>query len=107
MAEALVRRGLEVSLVERAPQVMVTLDPDMGALVSEALMAVGVTLYREESLQSFEVDKGRVQAVVTDKRTLPTDMVILGMGGRPTAALAKESGIELGEKGAIAGNERQ
>jgi len=107
MAEALVRRGLEVALVERAPQVMVTLDPDMGGLVSEALMAVGVTLYREESLQSFEVDKDRVQAAVTDKRTLPADMVILGMGVRPNAALAQEAGIPLGERGAIMVDERQ
>jgi NADPH-dependent 2,4-dienoyl-CoA reductase/sulfur reductase-like enzyme len=106
MAEALVRRGLEVALVERTPQVMNTLDPDMGELVSEALMAVGVQLYREESLQGFETSKGRLQAVTTDKRTLPADMVILGMGVRPNAALAKESGIELGEKGAIAVNER-
>jgi NADPH-dependent 2,4-dienoyl-CoA reductase/sulfur reductase-like enzyme len=107
MAEALIRRGLEVSLVERAAQVMVTLDPDMGALVSEALMAVGVTLYREESLQGFEVKDGRVQGVVTDQRTLPADIVILGMGVRPNTALAEQTGIPLGEKGAITVNERQ
>jgi NADPH-dependent 2,4-dienoyl-CoA reductase/sulfur reductase-like enzyme len=107
MAEALIRRGLEVSLVERATQVMVTLDPDMGALVSEALMAVGVTLYREESLEGFEVEDDRVQGVVTDKRTLPADLVILGMGVRPNTVLAEQAGIPLGEKGAITVNERQ
>jgi NADPH-dependent 2,4-dienoyl-CoA reductase/sulfur reductase-like enzyme len=106
MAEALVRRGMEVALVERAPQVMLTLDPDMGELVSEALMAVGVKLYREESLQGFEVGKGLVQAVVTDKRTLPADIVILGMGVRPNTTLAQETAIALGEKGAIAVNDR-
>jgi NADPH-dependent 2,4-dienoyl-CoA reductase/sulfur reductase-like enzyme len=106
MAEALVRRGIEVSLVERAPQVMTTLDPDMGELVSEALMAVGVTLYREESLEGFEVSDGRVQAVVTDQRTLPADMVILGMGVRPNARLAEGAGIQLGEKGAIQVDDR-
>jgi len=106
MAEALIRRGMEVALVERAPQVMVTLDPDMGAMVSEALMAVGVALYREESLQGFEVSKGRLQAVVTDKRTLPADIVILGMGVRPNATLIQGTTIALGEKGAIAVNER-
>ena len=107
MAEALVRRGMEVSLVERAEQVMLTLDPDMGALVSEALMAVGVTLYREESLKGFEVKDGRVQGVVTDQRTLPADIVILGMGVRPNTALAKGAGIALGERGAIVVDERQ
>jgi NADPH-dependent 2,4-dienoyl-CoA reductase/sulfur reductase-like enzyme len=106
MAEAFVRRGMEVTMVERAPQVMLTLDPDMGELVSEALTAAGVTLYREESLQGFEADKGRVQAVVTDKRTVPADIVILGMGVRPQATLAQGTSIALGEKGAIVVNER-
>jgi len=88
MAEALILRKLEVSLVERGPQVMNTLDPDMGKLVSDALMNVGVTLYREESLESFEVNNGNVSGVVTDKRTLPADLVILGMGVKPNSDLA-------------------
>lgn len=106
MAEALVLRGLEVALIDRSPQVMGTLDVDMGALVSEALRNVGVTLYLEESLEGFEVVGERVQAVVTDRRTLPADVVILGMGVQPNAALADEAGIPLGEQGAIRVNER-
>jgi len=101
MAEALILRGLQVSLVQRGPQVMGTLDPDMGALVSEALRDVGVTLYLEESLTGFEAENGRVTAVVTDRRSLPADIVILGMGVRPASGLAKEAGIPLGVKGAI------
>ena len=106
MAEALVLRGLEVSLVEKLPQVMGTLDPDMGALVSDALRKIGVALYIEESLQSFDVQHGRVQAVVTDQRTLPADLVILGLGVRPNSTLAAEAKIPLGEKGGIKVNER-
>jgi NADPH-dependent 2,4-dienoyl-CoA reductase/sulfur reductase-like enzyme len=106
MAEALILRGLEVSLVERMPQVMGTLDPDMGALVSDALRHIGVTLYLEEALQSFAVERGRVQAVVTDQRTLPADVVILGLGVRPNSSLAGEAEIPLGEKGAVRVNER-
>jgi NADPH-dependent 2,4-dienoyl-CoA reductase/sulfur reductase-like enzyme len=101
MAEALVLRGMDVSLIERAAQVMNTLDPDMGCLVSEALMNIGVRLYRDESLEGFEVKRGRVKAVVTDKRSLSADIVILGMGVRPNSELAKEAGIPLGERGAI------
>ena len=106
MAEALVSRGLEVALIDRSPQVMGTLDADMGALVSQALRNVGVTLYLEESLEGFEVDDQRVQAVVTDRRTLPADVVILGMGVKPNAALAEAAGIPLGELGAIRVDER-
>ena len=101
MAEALILRKLEVSLVERAPQVMNTLDPDMGELVSDALMNVGVTLYREESLEGFEAKNGRVSGVVTDKRTLPADLVILGMGVKPNSNLAEQAGIPLGFKDSI------
>ena len=106
MAEALVRQGLEVSLINRAPQVMVTLDYDMGALVSQALRNLGVSLYLEETLTAFETKDGKVTGVVTDKRTLPTDIVILGLGVRPNTALAAAAGIPLGEKGAIRVNER-
>ena len=106
MAEALVRHGLEVSLISRPSQVMGTLDHDMGALVSQALRDLGVSLYLEEALTAFETKDGKVTGVVTDKRTLPTDIVVLGLGVRPNTALAAAAGIPLGEKGAIRVNER-
>jgi len=106
MAEALVRHGLQVCLIDRSAQVMGTLDEDMGALVSQALREVGVTLYLEEALTEFKTTDGKVSAVVTNKRTLPADIVILGLGVRPNTALAAAAGIPLGEKGAIRVNER-
>jgi NADPH-dependent 2,4-dienoyl-CoA reductase/sulfur reductase-like enzyme len=106
MAEALVMRGLDVSLVERGVQVMNTLDPDMGSLVSDALVEAGVNLYREEAFEAFEVADGRVKAVVTNKRTLPADMVILGLGVRPNTELAAKAGIPLGVRNAIRVNDR-
>jgi NADPH-dependent 2,4-dienoyl-CoA reductase/sulfur reductase-like enzyme len=105
MAEALVLRDMDVSLVEMAEQVMNTLDPDMGVLVSEALMEVGVKLYRRETLQGFESKNGKVSAVVTDQRTLPADLVVLGIGVKPNTALAGEAGIPLGVKGSIVVND--
>lgn len=106
MAEALILRGLKVCLVERADEVMNTLDPDMGALVSSALEEVGVRLYRRESLQGFDIRDNRVQAVITDQREIPADMVILGMGVRPNTSLAKQAGIPLGEKDAVKVSDR-
>ena len=106
MAEALVRHGLEVTLVDRSPQAMGTLDHDMGALVSQALRDFGVTVHLEESLLEFVTTAGKVTGIVTDKRSLPADIVILGLGVRPNTALAEAAGIPLGEKGAIRVNER-
>jgi NADPH-dependent 2,4-dienoyl-CoA reductase/sulfur reductase-like enzyme len=106
MAEALVLRGLEVSLVEQAAEVMNTLDPDMGALVSKALEETGVKLYRRETLQGFDHQDNNVRSVITDQREIPADMVILGMGVRPNTVLAKEAGITIGEKDAVKVNDR-
>jgi len=102
MAEALVRRGLEVSLIDRTEQPMgMALDADMGALVGRALGAVGVTLHMGERVEGFDADDGRVRAVRTPRRTLPADLVVLGTGVRPDSRLAGESGIAIGETGGI------
>jgi NADPH-dependent 2,4-dienoyl-CoA reductase/sulfur reductase-like enzyme len=106
MAEALVMRGLQVSLVERAQAVMTSLDPDMGDLVSQAMRDVGVTLYLDESVQGFDARDGRVTGVNTNRRTLPADLVILGIGTRPNVSLARGAAIPLGRTGAIKVNPR-
>jgi len=106
MAESLIMRDIDVSLVEQAPQVMNTLDTDMGALVSDALIGIGINLFREETYQGIEVANGRVRAVVTNRRTIPADIVILGLGVRPNTEIAEHAGIELGIRKAIKVNDR-
>ncbi len=106
MAEALLIRGLKVSLVNRGAQVMNTLDPDMGAIVSEAIRKLGVTLHLDEELVSFGITDSCVTSVVTKKQTILTDIIVLGMGTSPNTAFLKGSKIELGAKGAIKVNAR-
>jgi NADPH-dependent 2,4-dienoyl-CoA reductase/sulfur reductase-like enzyme len=106
MAENLVRRGIGVTLVEKTPQVMNTLDPDMASLLLKPLEEAGLKLYLNESLKSLEVRGGEVRGVVTDRRTLPADFVILGLGVRPNSALAREAGISVGQTGGIKVNAR-
>lgn len=105
MAEALLMRGLEVSMIDMLPEVMGTLDTDMGALVGQSLRDAGVNLYLEEKLVAFEEEDGCLKAVVTDKQTLACDIAILGIGVRPNTKLAGDAGVRLGEKGAIKVNE--
>lgn len=101
MAEAMVRRGLDVSLVEMAPQPMLTLDPDMGSVVADAMRELGISLYLGEGVEGFELDGGRVRVVVTTNRSLPADIVVLGLGVRPNSVLAEEAGIPVGPTGGI------
>lgn len=101
MAEALLIRGLKVCLINRGKQVMNTLDPDMGEIVSDAMRKLGVTLHLGEELVSFDVEGNCIKAVVTNKQSIPADIVVLGMGTSPNTAFLKGSKIELGVKGAI------
>lgn len=96
MAEAFVQRGLDVAVVDQAPQPMTLLDEDMGALIADAMRSMGMSLYMGEAVTGFETRDGAVTAVVTAERTLPADIVVLGLGGRPNTDLAREAGIELG-----------
>jgi NADPH-dependent 2,4-dienoyl-CoA reductase/sulfur reductase-like enzyme len=104
-AEALVNRGVPTAMVEAGPQVMGRIDPDMGELVSQAVRDIGVALHTQEPVEAIEGD-GRVQAVRTSARTLPADLVVLGLGTRPAVGLAVAAGIGLGPSGAIAVNPR-
>src|SRR5438034_990528 len=76
-AEALVYRGIPTAMVVRGPEVMNTLDPDMGALVGQALRDAGVELHSNEKVEAIEGD-GRVRAVRTAAGTLEADLVVLG-----------------------------
>jgi NADPH-dependent 2,4-dienoyl-CoA reductase/sulfur reductase-like enzyme len=99
-AEALVYRGIPTSLVERGPEVMNRIDPDMGGLVTQALRDAGVEVFTDEKVEAIEGDD-RVRAVRTAGRTLPADLVVLGLGSRPSTRLAREAGIAIGQTGAI------
>ena len=102
MAEAMVRRGLPVTVVDRAPEPMSTLDPDMGALVREAMEGMGIAVLTGTPVTGFETGLGgRVSGVVTGGGTLPADLVVLGLGVRPASELARAAGLPLGEHGGV------
>jgi NADPH-dependent 2,4-dienoyl-CoA reductase/sulfur reductase-like enzyme len=106
MAEALLNRNCAVSLIDMLPQVMGTLDPDMAELVGDGLRNAGVTLYLGEKLEGFEESDGKIKGVRTDKRSVPADIAILGLGVRPNTKLAEEAGIPLGFKKSIKVDDR-
>jgi NADPH-dependent 2,4-dienoyl-CoA reductase/sulfur reductase-like enzyme len=102
MAEAFVQRGAAVTVVEQAPEVMRTLDADMGAIVRAAMERQGVEVRVGVGVEG--VGDGVVH---TSDGDLKTDLVVLGLGVQPNSELAAEAGIELGAGGAISVNRRQ
>ena len=106
MAEALAAHGVELAVIEMLPQVLPNLDAEMAAHAQEALARQGVALRLGRAVQAFE-GCGRVEWVVAGEERLPADVVILSIGVRPSAALAKEAGIPLGHTGAVRVDDRQ
>ncbi|MEU7755512.1 FAD-dependent oxidoreductase [Micromonospora sp. NPDC049171] len=101
IAEALIQRGLSVTLVEAGSQPMATVDGDMAELVAEAMRGLGVTIRTDLPVTGLEQRDGRVSSVVTAEGPIPADVVVLGLGVRPNTALAKAAGFPIGPTGGI------
>lgn len=99
-AEALVQCGCRVTMVEMLPQILRMLDWEMAHLVERHLEAHGVKVMTNTKVTAFE-GEGKVAGVITSQGRLPADMVILGIGVRPNAELARAAGLQIGSTGAI------
>ena len=104
-AENLAESGVQVTLVERLPQVMPTLDADMAVLAASELKRNGVTLRLGVGIAGFETGDS-FAALLDQGERLPCDLCVLALGVAPDTALAREAGLELAEKGALVVNER-
>ncbi|CAN5377552.1 FAD-dependent oxidoreductase [soil metagenome] len=102
MAENLVRRGVQVTIVEMLSQVMAPLDPEMAAMVEKHLEAQGVKLCLSEGVSGFASNGfGGLEVETQSGRRHEADLVILAIGVRPETALAKAAGLEIGARGGI------
>jgi NADPH-dependent 2,4-dienoyl-CoA reductase/sulfur reductase-like enzyme/rhodanese-related sulfurtransferase len=102
MVEALRHRGLDVTLVEMADQIMPPLDPEMAELLLRELKANGVTVHLSSGAKSFAASPAAVAATLGDATVIEADLVLVGVGVRPEVRLAKEAGLDLGSTGGIA-----
>lgn len=98
VAENLVRRGLEVTVLEMQPQVLAPLDPEMAAPLAAHLEENGVRLVLGDGLARIDADR---TVRTTNGLTLPADLVVLALGAAPNTALAARVGLETGARGAL------
>ncbi len=102
MAEAFVRRGSKVTMVDAAAQPMRTMDPDLGAKVAGAVRRFGVDLRCGVQVQGFTG-----ATVHTSEGDVAADLVVLGLGVAPRSQLGIDAGLAAGARGAIAVDHRQ
>lgn len=101
MAEALIERGLEVSLIEAQKQVFMPFDAEMATIIHKQLALQGVDLKLECKLESLHQNGETLEASLATGEKLSCDMVILAIGVRPETKLAIEAGLTIGERGGI------
>lgn len=101
MAEQLHHLGKEVTVVELQDQVLPQLDIEMARPVLKALRNQGIQVHLSDGVQAFEHDQGRIRATLQSGLSVETDMVILSIGVRPESQLARDAGLELGDRGHI------
>lgn len=97
MAEALHARGIEVTVVEQAPQVMILMDPEFGAMIKSGLEEKGIIVKTNAGLSSVS----EKNVALSDGTTVEADMVLLSIGVRPELTLAKSAGLEIGPSGGL------
>jgi NADPH-dependent 2,4-dienoyl-CoA reductase/sulfur reductase-like enzyme len=110
MADALTVRGLQVTQMEQLPEVLPTIDPELGTLVHAELAGHGVQVLTGTTVRAItraqpgQAGRLAVQAATPDGSavTCMTDMVLVVVGVRSETTLAADAGATLGAKGAIA-----
>ncbi len=107
MTENLVHRGLDVTLVEMGDQILGPLDKEMARMVEGYLEKHGVNVVLNDGAAEFrQAPSGALEVHTGSGAIYPADIVVLGIGVRPDTALAKQAGLEIGERGGIRTDEQ-
>ena len=102
MAENLIHRGFEVTLLQRGNQVLGPLDEENARIVEAYMKKHGVNIVLGDGATAFKQGtKGGIEVETESGKNYPADVVILAIGVRPDSTLAKMAGLEIGERGGI------
>jgi NADPH-dependent 2,4-dienoyl-CoA reductase/sulfur reductase-like enzyme len=109
MAEALTIRGLEVTQLQRGPEVLSTLDLELGSLVHDELTRNGVDVVTGARVEAVTRADGRLAVTGRDgdgSFTRTADLVLVVVGVRPNTSLLTDAGATTGPGGAVMVDER-
>lgn len=100
VAENLAAKGVKVSVIDMAEQILPGFDPEMAAYAERHLADHGIACFTGAKLEEI-IGGEKVEKIRTDKRAMKADAVVLSLGIRPNTAFLAGSGIELAPGGTI------
>lgn len=101
IAEALVRRGFDATVIDRSPQVLGSLDADMAALVQRRMEDFGIRVRLGETFTEARGLGGSSVAVVCERGVYETEVLVIATGAQPSVAMARAAGCRVGPSGAL------
>lgn len=101
VAENLADMGIDVTVVQRSDHVLPPLDRDMAADVHHVLRSHGIRLVLSDALEGFETVDGLKVCLRSGER-IDADLAVVALGVVPDTGIARDAGLDLGVKGAIA-----
>ncbi len=105
MAENLVHRGIQTTVVELANQILPPWDAEMVSPIADHLRAKGVQLVLSDAAEAIEPQNGQLHLRLRSGEQLTADFVVLSVGVRPENKLALDAELEVGPRGGIRVNE--
>ncbi len=97
MVEALVKKGIKVSVVEMMPHVMAIMEAEIAGFIQQEMLSYGVEILTNKAVSEI----GRNSVTLNEGTTINADMVLMSIGVRPTLKLAQEAGLAIGEAGGL------
>lgn len=104
VAENLVRRNIDVTIVELADQILPPWDREMVSPIQQHLLDKGVHLRLGNSIQQFVESSNGLTITLKTGETIEADFAVVSVGVRPENGLAKEAGLECGDRGGVVTN---
>ncbi|MBE6052885.1 MAG: pyridine nucleotide-disulfide oxidoreductase [Clostridium sartagoforme] len=105
MAENLIERDINVTLIEAAPHILAPFDSDFSNIIEKELNDNNVGIILNNKVVAFSEEGSSINVILDDKRNIEVDMVISAIGVMPDTNFIKDSGIKLGERGHIVVND--
>lgn len=101
MAENLHDKGMDVSIIEMADQVMAPVDKEMAQIAHNHIRDKEVNLILEDGVKRFKNNKGSTTVVLQSGKEVEADIIILSIGIKPNSELAKTANLDINKRGGI------